>query len=181
MLKGVRMYESEQNARDAAATLIAAGLDRREVLILTPSPGQEAEAARAAVADRKLPGSHVHVATQALKHGQTVLSVGLPYMSQYTLDVMDSFDPVDPSSQPPQMPRRAAPFSEMFGLRLLSDSKSRTRLLHSSKDRSFGFPTLTRGKSNTKLRTGRSKTKLSKNPTPLSSMFGLKVLTGPKR
>ena len=181
MLKGVRMYESEQNARDAAAMLIAAGLDRREVLILTPTPGQEAEAAQAAVADRKLPGTHVHVATQALKNGQTVLSVGLPYMSQYTLDVMDSFDPVDPSSHPPQMPRRAAPLSEFLGLRVLTDSKSRTRLHKPSMDRSFGFPTLSRRKSNTKLRTGRSKTKLSNNPTPFSSMLGLKVLSGPKR
>ena len=181
MLKGVRMYASEQNARDAAATLIAAGLDRKEVLILTPVSGQEGEAVRTAVADGKLPGSHVHVATGALKNGQTVLSVGLPYMSQYTLDVMDSFDPVDPSTHPLQRPRGASPFSDFFGIRVLTESKSRTRLLHSSPDRSFGFPTLSHRKSNTKLRTGRSSTKLSNNPTPFSSMLGLKVLTGPKR
>lgn len=181
MLKGVRMYASEQNARDAAATLIAAGLDRRDVLILTPVSGREREAVRAAISDGKLPGSHVHVATQALQAGQTVLSVGLPYMSQYTLDVMDSFDPVDPKTQPQQYPRGASPFSDFLGVRVLTESKSRTRLLHSSLDRSFGFPTLSRRRSNTQLRTSRSTTKLSNNPTPLSSMFGLKALTGPKR
>jgi hypothetical protein len=181
MLKGVRMYESEQNARDAAATLTAAGLDRSEITILTPVPGQEGDAVRAAIADGKLPGTHVHVATQALRNGQTVLSVGLPYMSQYTLDVMDSFNPVDSSSHPPAMPRRASPFSDFLGLRVLTEGRSRTRLLHSNMDRSFGFSTLSHRKSNTKLRSSRSSTKLSNNPTPLSSMLGLKVLTGRKR
>jgi hypothetical protein len=182
MLKGVRMYDSEQNARDAAATLIAAGLDRRAVLILTPVPDREGEAVRSAIAEGKLPGSHVHLATEALKKGHTVLSVDLPYMSQYTLDVMDSFNPVGRDAGPKQSPRRPAPFSEFLGLKVLTDdSRSRTRLLQPNVDRSFGFATLSRRKSNTKLSTKRSNTKLSSNPTPLSSMLGLKVLTGPKR
>lgn len=182
MLKGVRMYDSEQNARDAAATLLAAGLDRKSMLVLTPVPGQEEESVHAAIAGGQLPGSHVHLATEALKKGHTVLSVDLPYMSQYTLDVMDSFKPVSRDMGPKQSPRRPAPFSEFFGLRVLTDdSRSRTKLLKSNMDRSFGFPTLKSGKSNTKLSTKRSNTKLSNNPTPLSSMIGLKVLTGPKR
>lgn len=181
MLKGVRMYDSEQNARDAAAALMAAGLNRSEILVLTPAAGREAEVVRSAIADGMLPGSHVHAATEALKNGRTVLSVGLPYMSQYTLDVMDSFGPVDTDELPKQMPRRPAPLSEFLGIPVLIDSKSRTRLLKPSLDRSFGFPTLTSGTSNTKLITRRSNTKLIDNPAPLSSMIGLKTLTGRKR
>lgn len=162
MLMGVRMYADEQHARDAAAALVAAGLRRNAVNVLVPESGREAQIVRSAIDDRRLPGSHVHVATEALRKGQTVLSVDLPYESQVAIDIMERYGPVE-TEKLPRVPRRSpAPLSELLGIPVLSSSSSRATLARgqsrfvmdffpllkegvAKKDRSFGLPLLKEG------------------------------------
>lgn len=163
MLMGVRIYTEEQHARDAAAALMAAGLSRSAVNVLVPVAGQEAATVHSAIDDRRLPGSHVHAATEALRKGQTVLAVDLPYESQVAIDIMERYGPVETDTLPSLPRRNPAPLSDLLGIPVLSGTESRATLVSGGRSRfvmdffpllkdgvakkrtSFGFPLLKKG------------------------------------
>ncbi len=191
MLMGVRMYATEQNARNAAAKLIEEELVSEErISIFTPGSGGAEEVVQAAVQEKRLPVSHARLAVQALEKGQFVVSIPLPMEGAWAMEIMDSFGSLDVGPEPVQRRRDPSPFSDIFAIPTLTSGKSTTPLMTKnrvifrnflglpllkksvSKESSFGMPLLRKGHSNTAL---------SKNGTPLSSMLGLKTLTGPKR
>lgn len=195
MLMGVRMYATEQQARDAIAMLIAEELPKESIHLITPVQGGEKEAVRRAVDTGKLPSSHARAAEAALGQGRSVLSVALPYAGQAVLDIMDSFSPVDTPVKSVSTYTDPAPLSGLLGLPTLTRRSDATaRLLPSDsyfmsffpllsnnqrgKNSSLGFPTLTKGKSKN---SSFGLPLLSKSGTPFSSMLGLKMLTGPKK
>jgi hypothetical protein len=205
---GVRMYAEEQHARDAAAALMDAGLEARAVNLLVPVQGREAETVQSAIADRRLPGSHVHVATEALRAGQTVLSVDLPYESQVAIDIMERYGPVDTEKLPSVPRRNPAPLSDLLGMPVLLDDRRMTTLVRgrnrffmdfvpllterrskktsfglplltkptAKKEKSFGFPLLTKPTAKKDKSFG-FPLLIRDKAAPLSSLFGLKVLT----
>lgn len=194
MLMGVRMYANEQNARDAAAKLVEAELlDERQIFLFTPGSGGAEEVVEKALQEKTLPGSHARKAVEALGKGQAVLSIVLPLRGTDALEIMDSCGAVDTGPEPVHYHRDPSPFSDAFGIPVLTKGESRTRLLSGPKDSSFGFPTLKKSGSIDSsfgfptLKKSASKDSsfglplLSKNGTPLSSMFGLKTLTGRKK
>lgn len=199
MLMGVRMYANEQNARDAAAKLVKAELvAEQNVLVLTPGSGGADEVVQAAVRDRKLPNSHARAAVDALRQGRSVVSVPMPYEGKAALEIMDSCGSVDTQALPKYYFHDPTPFSDLLGLKVLTEGESSARLLSGdtymfrsflglpllkkssgTKNTSFGLPLLAKPAS--KKNSSFGLPMLSKNGTPLSSMLGLKLLTGPKR
>ena len=186
MAKSVRLFETEQQAQDAMAKLKDIGLGDNMIVLLTPSPGSEESAVRDAIAAGKLPGIQVNVATKALRAGRSVLSVELPYgAGQRVDDILASCNPVDTEMLADVPSANASPFSDFLGIPTLIDGTSSTRLLSGPKERSMGFPLLTRGgkpmfgavkpfRKNSSM----GLPLLSNNPTPLSSLFKLKLLSG---
>jgi len=198
MLMGVRMYENEQNARDAATKLVEADLVSEEyVLILTPDPGNEEEVVQQAIRDRKLPDSHVRSAAEGLKEGRSILSIPMPYEGKLATEIMDSCGSVGGEALPEYRFHDPTPFSDLLGLKVLTEGESSARLLtgneymfrsflglpllkksDGTKETSFGLPLLKESVSQKESSFGLPL--LSQNGTPLSSMFGMKLLSRPK-
>jgi hypothetical protein len=208
MLMGVRIYAEEQHARDAAAALMDAGLSARAVNVLVPEPGRESEIVQAAIEDRRLPGSHVHAATEALRKGQTVLAVDLPYESRATMAIMERYGPVETAKLPSPSQRNPAPLSSLLGLPVLTESRGQTTVVRGSnrhimdffplltepkskkssfgipllskptakRDKSFGFPMLSKPTARKEKSFG-FPLLIRDKAAPLSSLFGLKLLT----
>jgi hypothetical protein len=197
MLMGVRMYANEQNARDAASKLALAELVAEEqISILTPGSGGAEEVVQKAVDGGTLPVSYSRLAVQALEKGQSIVSIPLPLQGAVALEIMDSCGALDVGPEPVQFYRDPAPLSDFFALPVLTSGKSRARLMTDNriifrsflgiplltksgpKNTSFGFPTLTKSVSKN---SSFGFPLLSQKGTPLSSMLGLKTLTGKKR
>jgi hypothetical protein len=197
MLMGVRMYANEQNARDAASKLALAELVAEEnISVLTPESGGAADVVQKAIDGGELPSSYARLAVQALEKGQSIVSIPLPLQGAVALEIMDSCGALDVGPEPVQFYRDPAPLSDFFALPVLTSGKSRARLMTDnriifrsflglpllskggSKDSSFGFPTL---KKSASKNSSFGFPLLSKKGTPLSSMLGMKTLTGRKR
>ena len=145
MATAVRMYESEQQAEDAAAKLAAIGIGDNFTVLLKPAFGTEESSVKAAIADGKLPGSQVNVATKALRNGRSVLSVALPYgMGQRVEDILESCKPVDTDALVDVLPSNPSPLSDFLGIPTLIGGRSGTRLLDGPREKSLGFRLLTR-------------------------------------
>ena len=143
MLMGVRMYETEQQARAAAAKLVAAGLRADNMYVLTPVPGGEELAAKVAVEERKLPGIYMKVAVEALRKGRTILSVPLVYEGRLVMEIMDSFNPVDTHLLPKPPDRDPTPLSDLLGMPVLWRTRPGATLLKSQRyilPNFFGLP-----------------------------------------
>jgi hypothetical protein len=195
MLMAVRIYGSEANAQEAARKLVEAGIRKDLVHVLTPDSGVAEQAVQAAVSARKLPTTHVKAAINALKNGNSVVAVPLPYFGQEVVDLLDSCGPIETETPATQLPNDPAPFSDMLGIPVLTkDSRSSASLLRGDKP-VIGFPLLTRsstGKSSSfgmpllsKSSIGKSSSfglpLLTRSDWSLSSMIGLPTLTGPKK
>jgi hypothetical protein len=197
MLMGVRMYANEQNARDAASKLALAEMVPEEhISIFTPESGGAEEVVQTAIEGGQLPASYARLAVQALEKGQSIVSIPLPLQGAVALEIMDSSGSVDTGPEPVQFYRDAAPLSDFLALPVLTSGKSRTRLMTDNriifrsflglplltkggpKDSSFGFPTL---KKSASKNSSFGFPLLSQKGTPLSSMLGMKTLTGKKR
>lgn len=174
MATAVRMYESEQQAEEAASKLAELGIGNNLMVLLKPAFGAEESSVRDAIAAGRLPGSQVNVATKALRDGRSILSVELPYgMGQRVEDILESCNPVDteklvdlPSSNP-------SPLSDFFGIpTLVSSGSSSTKLIDGPKERSLGFPLLTKG--------GRPIFGVKLKQFRKNSSMGLKLLTDGK-
>jgi len=188
MANSVRFYETAEQAQDAAAKLREIGLGDNMIGLLTPAIGAEESAVRDAIAAGTLPGTQINVVTQALRDGRSVLSVELPYgAGQRVDDILESFNPVDSDKLVSVPDSNPSPLSDFLGIPTLvsGSGSSTTRLLDGPKERSMGFPLLTKGGRpmfGVKLKQFRKNSSmglplLSNNAAPLSSMFKLKLLT----
>lgn len=183
MLMGVRMYATEERARNAAAAIGEGIYGAGAMAILTPVAGQEEATVKKAIANRTLPGRYVHVGVKALREGYTILSVELPFYDEPVLAVMDSFDPVAIEPPPRQSRRDPAPLSDLLALPVLSKSKPSTALMSGPSFNWFGFPLLSRnqrGRANLSPNQ-RGRAKLSANQRGKDRSFGFPTLTRSRR
>jgi hypothetical protein len=182
------MYETEQQARDMANLLVERGFRREDIALLTPSPGAEMATVREAIDHGQLPGSHVNVAAEALRVGRGLVTVKAPFSYEALAEeILDSGHPVDTDKLPYVVPDNPAPFSEFMGFPVLSKRKPYAQLLKGDQRIIFssflGLKPLSNKPPRAKLKAFKpflGLKPLSSNPTPLSSMFRLKLLTEPK-
>ncbi len=160
-----RMYETEQDAMAAVDALDAAGFLADEVSILTPADNDEA--VEAAVRNGFLrAGSLTEVCYSGLRNGRSVVSVKAQFgRGQGASNALQAGGPVDTDLIPEYVSEDAAPFSDLIGMPVLTDSRSSSELVSSSYHalpNFFGMGLL------------------SRRATPLSSMFGMRTLSKPK-
>ncbi len=190
----IRMYETDQQARDAVSRLRQEGFPEDAIFLVTPGfggePGSAQAISSAILAGRWLP-SNAEVYVQGLEQGRSLLVVRAPFgHGMLATQVMDSFGPVDtglrlprgrspawdeaaPLSSALQLPilqrHQPAPFSALLGLHTISRGRSfLSQLFGELISPHFAL-------------FGRSS--LSDQAAPLSSLFGLKTLyrkDGPK-
>jgi hypothetical protein len=185
----VRVYESEQQARDAANRLKEEGFPPNEVYLVTPLSGEEVEPATtvssALLAGRVL-GKQAQRYARFVEGGRSLVAVCPPFgYAQLAMNILADHGPIETEPRPPQPSSmawdEAAPFSSAFQLRTIQRNQPApfSSLL--------GLGTLSRG--------GRSffatlfgeltdphfalfgRITLSPEPAPLSSLFGLKILS----
>ena len=177
MTPNVRIYDSEESARSAAAKLADAGFGTQRVLLASELAGQEAAAVRSAVRDGLLPGSQASFCTQNLAKGRSLVAVVAPFgYSLEALDIMESCGPVDVDKMPRHVPSRdPSPLSDALGFPTVVDFVPMTDLTSSSWSLSgvFGLPLLTKNQ--------RGKARLSSPKRPWNSSMGLPVLTRNQR
>ncbi|MFK8032406.1 MAG: hypothetical protein AB8G18_19455 [Gammaproteobacteria bacterium] len=199
MLSVVRMYPSEDQAREAIRLLEKEDLAGSSMHLFAPVAGSEAQTIKNAIADGQLPGSHIHVCRRALEKGHYVLTVEPHfYRGEETEMIMNSCGAVDTDLLPEYHVYNPAPLSDFFGLPVLAKhnhSLNAKQLTSSSwsfssmfglgmlSDKAtplssiFGLKTLTQAKSKN---SSFGLPLLSKKPTPLSSTIGMKPLTSAK-
>ena len=170
-----RLFESEQAASEAIEKLVAGDVARGNITVVrTQRPGAEegAEAPAGPGAAEKIDAliergfamkGHRKGLIEALGKGRTVVSV-VPIFGQgsFVEATLDGSGAVDTDVVPDYLPDDPAPFSSALGLPVLTDGKSKLTLVRFDKNRSFGLGLL------------------SKRATPLSSLFGLKILSASK-
>ena len=198
MLPYVRVYASEDAAKEIAARLAQAGLDNQRTYLAGSLKGQEDSALRAAAEEGFLPGSHIAICTGILKQGRSLVSVKAPFgQGELAIEIMQGDGDTLGEALPEPVVRNPSPLSDALGLPVLSDPTSMTELKESSWSLSgllglgllgggaaplsslFGMKTLTAQKRPWTSSFGMSL--LSRNPAPLSSMLGMKTLTAQKR
>ncbi len=194
----VRIYATEDAARNASANLARAGFADNKALLPSELTGREANAVRSAVRDGILPGSNTAVCTRLLQEGRSLVAVDAVFgRGNEALKIMADAGAVDTYLVPDPPVRNAAPFSEVFGWPVLSSAKPSTELVDSKWRFSslFGlgllgggaaplssmiaFPTLTGSKSGKRSSMGLPL--LMNSASPLSSMLGLPTVLKPKR
>ncbi len=216
----VRLFETEDAARNAADKLAKAGFGNCQVLVASQLAGQEEAAVRAAAADGVLPGAHINSSISGLKQGRSLVAVEAPFgKAKRAVHIMETNGAVESESLPAYTTDDPSPFSDLIGFPTLSNVKPSTSLARhdwtfssmfglgllsknqKGSDRSFGMKTLVphvdkssfgmsllskdqSGPSKSfgfnTLSAGKSKTKLSSNPAPFSSLFGMSTLTNRK-
>lgn len=163
----VRMYESEEGARAAVDNLAAAGFVAEEVSVLTPADAADTAAVEAAIQDGFLrAGSLTKVCWSGLRNGRSVVSVKAQFgRGQSATNALQACGPVDTELIPEYETGHAAPFSELLGIPVLTDSRSGSELVRSDYALSglFGMRLL------------------SRSPAPLSSLFRIGTLSRPRR
>lgn len=159
-----RFYESEHAAQAAVENLAAAGVSPGVVMAIHPTTPMADSAVDKAIEEGRAGSGHRAQLKRALERGRSIVTVkpgfGWGSLVETTLD---RAGPVDTEALVDYVPNDPAPFSDALGFPVLvSDSTPNARLSVFNSKSSFGF----------KL--------LSSNPTPLSSLLGLKVLTSSK-
>ncbi len=184
----VRMYETEQKARDAVGKLREEGFIPDTIHLITPVSKGEAdtiEPVSIAIRAGFLPEPHAAVYAEGIQQGRSLVSIFAPFgHGQLATQILDGCSPVDTGLEGPQgrsiaweegaplssafmLPtlwrNKPAPFSTVFGLEMLSSGRSfqspRYKELANSDFALFG------------------RSRLSPNPTPLSSLFHLKTIS----
>lgn len=186
----VRMYETEQQARNAARKLKDEGFPEDQIFLVTPQSGGTAEAIAAAIMAGFVLRSHAKVYAQGIQAGRSLVVVRAAFgYTQDAIDILDSFGPVDTGLRLPSRDSsiawdEAAPISSAFRLPVL------LRNSPAPLSRTFGMPPLSRGRTGwlaamfgelTGPRFAFSALLgmplLSRNAAPLSSLFGLKTVS----
>ncbi len=198
----VRLYATEESAREAVRILEESGFAEDAILLVTPpeKAGAEAKMIQSAVDEGLLPGSHIRTCTAGLKQGRSIVSVDAPFGSaQAAVEILEECGPVDSERLPPPLRHNPAPLSEFLGIPVLSSQRPTEVELPKSNSYSFpswfglgllsrgatplsslfGIPTLTSPKKRWEKSFGLPL--LSRNPTPLSKLTGLRTLTSSKR
>lgn len=165
----VRMFESEQQARDAASKLRDAGFYEDVTFVVTPpgeGEGASADMLGSAILAGRTMGDQAAFYADRLKSGRTLVVVAAPPgMGRMAGGIMDSCGPVDTEMRAPVEPDAwgsGAPLSSAFYLPVLNGGPAPF-------SRVFGLPMLTHGQSTFGTLT---------NPHwTFSRMFGLKILT----
>lgn len=162
MTLSVRAYALEQQARAAAAALHSAGFNDSSVTVLAPNPGEESRTTEDAVYQGRLDEGESRLWAHQLRQGHWVVSVkAMLGRGQLAEDILGAHEPLAVGADA-QAPSGAAPFSDWLGIPTLRHKPSNAYLITSLHTQSFGFRML------------------SSNPAPLSSLFGLKLLTAGK-
>lgn len=162
MIPIVRLFPTEQAARDAVAKLVKDNISSRTIAVINPDYQGATSAIDAAVRDGMIPGVYRKATADALRNGRSVVCVTPPYgKSQSAIRILNRSGAVDTDSLPDYTRDSAAPFSEFLGLPVLTEGRSSLKLARSDFTFSswFGLGLL------------------SRRATPLSSMFGLKLLS----
>ncbi len=191
----VRMYETEQQARDAVSELREEGFPEDRIFLVTPGAGIDegpSEAISRAIMAGHVLRSHAQVYAQGIQGGRSLVVVHAPFGSGVLATrTMDSFGPVDTGIRLPE--RRSPAWDEAAPLSSALQLRSILRDRPAPFSATVSLPTLSRGRSflSSLFRElarsdfalfGRSE--LSPNPAPLSSLFGLKTVSeseGPRR
>ena len=162
----VRIYSNEESAKAAAARLERAGLRDNKVFLPSQSTGKESEVVESAVKAGELPKAQTNICIQSLKEGHALVSTEAPFgAGQKALNAMEGAGTIKSDVLSRYSRDDPAPLSEALGIPTLSTYEPSTGLLSSNWSLSSKFG----------LRL------LSNKATPLSSLFGLPVLTKSKR
>jgi hypothetical protein len=163
MFPVTRLFESGQAAQQAVDKLVGGEVPRSDITVISGAEPDAAAKVDAAIAAGCAMSGHRRALKEALGNGRTLVCVTPDYgMGRFVEQTLDESGPVDSDKIPDYLPDDPAPFSGLFGLPVLTDGKSKTGLFEFDGTYSFGFPLL------------------SKSPTPLSSMLGLKILSSKK-
>lgn len=166
MTTEVRLYKSEQGARDVDARLQEEGFENRAMFLPSDHAGREVEAVNAAIESGVIPERFVKLCQRSLKEGKSLIAAQAPFGSgTRVISILESDDSVDNDLIRRYGFRSPSPLSEVLGIPVLSKFESSTGLLNS--DWSFS----------SKFGMGL----LSRNPAPLSSMIGWRPLSGRKK
>lgn len=166
MTMHLRIYPSEQDARDVGAKLATARFENHSVFLASEHQGRAAASVEEATQAGKLPERKIQICTRSLEQGRSLVAVEVPFgLGQPALDILDSAATVDTDVLNRYYRDDAAPLSELMCIPVLSDYSPSTGLKSSNWSLSslFGFGLL------------------SRNPAPLSSMTGMKPLSAPKK
>lgn len=197
MTLNLRVFESEEAAKDASAKLTAAGYREHIVVLASEAAGKEEEAVRASVAGGLLSDRMVGTSVRSLKQGRSLVSARAPFgRGQEVLNIMDDAGAIA-SEAAGHIANNPAPLSEGFGLPVLTPFVPMTGLVSSSWSFSsmFGLPLLSKSAAPLSSMIGfkpvlqRKKNwtssmglpLLSRNAAPLSSIFGMTTVYSPKR
>ncbi len=186
----VRIYDTEQKARDAVGKLVEDGYPQDSIYLVTPSVGGEeggapgADAFASAVKAGQLMGDFADIYADRVRRGRSLVVVPAAFgYSRRAAEIMEECGPVDTDIELPQDPydwnvgtpfssavclpvlqrNRPAPLSGLIGLTPIVRGQATFGTLASSKFFPSSFFSL-----------------LMKGPAPLSSTFGLKLLTTKK-
>ncbi len=166
MTSYVRIYQTDDGAKAAAARLTRAGFTNNQVLLAREAQGQEGDVVRVAVADGILPARQERICVHSLEEGLSLVTAEAGFgRGKELLHIMEKEGTVKADTQRRYAPDDPAPLSELLGIPTLAEFSSSTDLIRSDWTFSskIGMPLL------------------SKNPAPLSSMFRMKVLSTPKK
>ena len=195
----VRLYENEQQARDAVGKLTEEGYSADSICLVAPgAEGDPATALSGAIVAGRLLGRNAQVFAERVQHGRSLVAIEAPFgRGERATKILDSFGPVDADLQlvPEPVPSRAAPLSTAWGWPVLSRGNKPApfsdfvgfQVLSSGRSilsRIFGelanphltifsmFPSLTRNGAPLFARS-----ELSGEPAPLSSKVGWSLLS----
>ena len=185
----VRLYGSEEQARDAATKLKEAGF--QDDAILTVTPGSDQSLPDAIRAGQKM-GHQAAFYAERVQSGRSLVAVDAPFTrGQAATDILNGCGPADRELKAPDDPvhaasSKAAPLSDALGMPVLS--RKRPAPLSAA----LGLPTLARDQYYTVSELANpnfpdSKSfgfpLLSRNPTPLSSLWAFLYcrVSGPDR
>jgi len=187
----VRIFDSEEKARDAVRKLVEDGYPEDSIYLVTPSAGAEeggapgADAFAAAVKAGQLMGDFADTYADRVRRGRSLVVVPAAFgYARRAAEIMETCEPVDTDIELPQDPydwnvgtpfssavclpvlqrNRPAPVSGLIGVTPLVRGTTTFGTLTSSKFFPSSFFALT-----------------IKRAAPLSQTFGLKPLTTAKR
>jgi hypothetical protein len=159
----IRLYESESALHQIAADLEDAEIGQECVMAINPADFNAAAIVDEKVQDGTFKAGQREALVAALARGRWVVAASPHFLVEGTVErILDRSHPVDAGTVPEYMPSSPAPFSDFLSIPVLMDSKSEAGLFDFDSTSSFGLDLL------------------SNNATPLSSLFGLPVLSKKK-
>jgi len=162
MTPTIRVYATAEQAQAAMAELVGEGFAEDSIRVLKAMPGQESDLVAASAHEGFLDETQTRSWVKNLQDGNAIVAVKAPlYKGQLAEDVLDGHSPL--SADVPESGRSGgAPMSDWLGMPAVINRPSKTRLIGSIHNQSFGINLL------------------SSNPAPLSSLFGMKLLANPR-